>query len=388
MVIVSIGVGIFFMFMDNEVQEDAHTWKNAVVANGEECARIGMNIIQQKGSAADAAIATLFCEGITCAQSMGLGGGFVMTIYDRANETVETLTARERAPLKATADMYKNISGPITGIMSVAVPGELKGYWELHQKYGKLPWRMLIEPTIALCTHGHIVTEYLGWVLNQFKNTIFAEPSLREVFVNPKTNQTWVAGDTIKRPVLARTLEIIAEEGADAIYSHEGSLIKPLVDEIQSLGGIITAEDFVQYKVDWDVPVTADLRDGNKLYSVGLPASGGILVMILNIMKDYIPEDTTTYMHRIIESFKFAYGHRSNLGDPEFVSGARELYANITDPQYADDIRAKINDNQTYQDFKHYGGMYAMVPDHGTAQIAVLTANGDAVSVTSTINTM
>lgn len=319
---------------------------------------------------------------------MGLGGGFVLTIYDRANSKVETLTARERAPQKATAEMFKNLTGPITGILSVAVPGELKGYWELHQKYGRLPWRMLIEPTIALCTHGHIVTEYLGWVLNQYKEKIVAEPSLREIFINPETNHTWIAGDKIKRPVLAQTLEIIAEEGVNALYTYNGTLTKLLVTEIQALGGIITIEDFAEYKVSWDAPVTVDLRDGNKLYSVPLPSSGGILAMILNIMKEYSPENTVTYLHRIIESFKYAYGHRSNLGDPEYVHDVLGLFANITDPKYADDIRARIEDNRTYQEYEHYGGLYSNVPDHGTAQISVLTANGDAVSVTSTINTM
>lgn len=317
---------------------------------------------------------------------MGLGGGFVLTIYNRANTTTETLIARERAPGHVTAETFKNVVGPIKGMMSVAVPGELKGYWELHQKYGRLPWRMLIEPSIALCEHGHVVTEYLGWVLNNYKNEIAAEPSLREIFINPETNRTWSAGEKIKRPALAKTLETIANEGVDALYSQNGTVVNVLVDEIQALGGIITVDDFVNYRVDWEAPVIAQLPGGNKLYSVPLPASGGVLALILEIMQGYAPEKTVLYLHRMIESFKFAYGYRTRMGDPDFVPYMRELVTNMTDPLLADEIRTKINDDRTYQDYKHYGGQYSIPEDYGTAHISVYTANGDAVSVTSTIN--
>lgn len=319
---------------------------------------------------------------------MGLGGGFVATVYHKASGKVETLSARERAPAQATVNMFDNFTGPATGILSVAIPGELKGYWELHQKYGILPWRKLIEPSIALCKNGHIVTEYLAWVLNTFQDVILRTPSLKEVFINPSTNKTWVVGDKLKRPVLAKTLDIFADEGVDALYSYNGTIAKLLISDIEAAGGIITMDDLVNFKVNWNEPTSTQLRDGNTLYSVPLPSSGGVLAFILNIMKDYQPENSITYFHRMIESFKFAYGHRSGLGDPDFEPSVINLIKNITDPAYADMIRAKINDNQTYQDYKYYGGVFGNVPDHGTAQISVLTANGDAITVTSTINTM
>lgn len=312
----------------------------------------------------------------------------MLTIYNRSAGKVETLTARERAPLASKPDMFINITGPASGILSVAVPGELKGYWELHQKYGKLPWNMLVKPSIALCKNGHIVTEYLGRVLESYNQKILDSPSLSEIFINPLTGKTWVAGDKIKRPALANTLEVIAEEGADALYTYNGTIAKLFISDIQKEGGIITLEDLAVYNVDWEEPISTELRGGNTLYSVPLPASGSILALILNIMKGYTPENTITYLHRLIESFKFAFGYRSGLGDLDFVPGIAGLYKNITSQQFADSIRARINDNMTYQDYEHYGGAYANVPDHGTAQISILTANGDAISVTSTINNM
>lgn len=128
----------------------------------------------------DAAIATLFCEGIAMPQSMGLGGGFLMTIYIRETKTAITLDAREVAPLSATEDMYGgNASLASKGGAAVAVPGELKGYWEAHQKYGKLDWADLVQPTIDLCKSGHLVTGYLARMLAEQKPQIINDPGLK-----------------------------------------------------------------------------------------------------------------------------------------------------------------------------------------------------------------
>lgn len=222
---------------------------HVVVANGIECSEIGANILRKNGSAVDAAIATLFCDGVTCPQSTGLGGGFFMTIYSKEKGTIETLDAREIAPLAATEDMFVGRpEAAKTGGLSIAVPGELKGYFEAHKKYGKLPWKEIVNPIIELCERGHKVSSYLSKVLKNRKDKILEESSLREIFINPKTNNTWREGDVMKRPKLAKTLSKIAEEGADALYSKDGSLLHPFVRDIQNFGGIITEEDFLKYE--------------------------------------------------------------------------------------------------------------------------------------------
>uniref|UniRef100_A0A182MLF2 Gamma-glutamyltransferase n=1 Tax=Anopheles culicifacies TaxID=139723 RepID=A0A182MLF2_9DIPT len=111
-----------------------NTRSAAVTSNAAECAEIGMRMLDQGGSAADAAIATLFCEGVSIPQSMGIGGGFVLTIYNKASGIVESLDSREVAPEAGTKNMYVgNGKAAIEGGLSIAVPGEVKGYWELHQ---------------------------------------------------------------------------------------------------------------------------------------------------------------------------------------------------------------------------------------------------------------
>lgn len=158
----------------------------------------------------DAAIATLFCEGVTCPQSMGLGGGFLATIYTTSDATVQPLTARETAPKAAIVDIYVNRT--VTGALAIAVPGEVRGYWEMHQRFGKLPWTTLVDPTIELCRQGHIVTGYLARILARNEVLITSTSSLAEVFVNPVTGKVWQENDKIKRLTLADTLKTIADE--------------------------------------------------------------------------------------------------------------------------------------------------------------------------------
>jgi gamma-glutamyltranspeptidase / glutathione hydrolase / leukotriene-C4 hydrolase len=253
-VIVGGGLGLYFGLRSSDsgpvqpVDVIPPGQYGAVASNGAECAQMAVDVLKEGGSAADAAITTLFCEGVAVAQSMGLGGGFLMTIYEKETGKIDTIVARETAPNRATADMFiGNTQAATIGGLAVAVPAELKGYWEVHQKYGKLPWRRLIEPSIQLCLDGPVVTSYVAGILRSRNARIFAEPTLREILIDPTTNMTWVAGDRIRRPKLAETLQIIALEGADAIYSVNGTLLKPLVEDIQALGGIITENDILNF---------------------------------------------------------------------------------------------------------------------------------------------
>ncbi|XP_059618787.1 scoloptoxin SSD14-like isoform X2 [Phlebotomus argentipes] len=358
----------------------------AIVANGMECADIGMEILRRNGSAADAAIATLFCEGVTCPQSMGLGGGFVMTIYSKSKGEVESLIAREVAPLAATEDMFKNGTiNSVEGGLAIAVPGELKGYWSVHQKYGLLPWADLVKPTIELCRQGHLVSPYLENILRGRASRIYAEPTLREIYINPETNTTWQIGDRIKRLKLAETLEVIAEDGVNALYN--GRLTKGFIEDIQSFGGIVTEQDLLQYRVRWDKPVTANLKSGFTMYSTQAPTSGPLLAFILNVLDGFLDtlESPVTW-HRVVEAFKYAYALRTNMGDPLFVPSVDALVANLTNAEYAEIIRSLIDDNTTYNTFEHYGADFTNVEDHGTAHISILAPNGDAVAATSTVN--
>jgi gamma-glutamyltranspeptidase/glutathione hydrolase/leukotriene-C4 hydrolase len=207
-----------------------------------------------------------------------------MTIYIKSKNLVECLDAREVAPKAAREQMFVNDTkkSSLEGGLSIAVPGELKGMWELHQKYGKLPWKDLFQPVIDLCRNGHEVSEYLARMLSRKKDDIKAIPSLREVFVNPDTGELWNAGDKIKRLALANTLETIAHEGADTMYSKNGTVGRQMLEDIREFGGILTEDDFTDYKVKWMRPLETTLKNGEKLYSMPLSGSGSLLIFIMN----------------------------------------------------------------------------------------------------------
>ncbi|KOB73123.1 Gamma-glutamyl transpeptidase [Operophtera brumata] len=307
-----------------------------VAANGIECASVGRAILQKNGSAVDAAIATLFCEGIACAQCMGLGGGFLATIYDASTGQVRVLNARERAPAATTENMFENASSTIGGL-AIAVPGELRGYGALYREYGRLPWRDLVKPTADLCHSGHQVNSYMA----------------REV---------WHEGNIIVEPTLARTLDIIAEEGPEAI--HNGSLTAQLVRDIREFGGIITEDDLRNYKVEWQEPISVQLDDEHKLYANPLPGSGSVLAFMLNMLRGYVgtpeaPQGSDLYWHRV---------------------------RNMSNPAWAEEFRHLVDDARTYNDWRHYGALYEGADDHGTAHAVVVAPDGSVVSITSTIN--
>lgn len=276
------------------------------------------DILKDGGSVADAAIATLFCEGVSCPQSMGLGGGFLATIYIKDQHKIESLIARETAPAAATEDMF--VDEIVKGGKAIAVPGELKGYWELHRRYGKLEWSKLIRPTIELCRHGHVVTEYLSNILTRRTDVVMNSPSLRDIYVNPDTGKVWQQGDLIKRLELANTLEIIAEEGVDTMYRN-GTIAQRLIPELRGLGAILTARDLIDYQVRWRSPSKSTIMDGRIMYGTPLPSSSILVTFMLNILNGYLPDKSTLSYHRIVEAFKFAYAKRGNLGDAEFVQG-------------------------------------------------------------------
>ncbi|CAL4235913.1 unnamed protein product [Meganyctiphanes norvegica] len=363
----------------------------AVSADGIPCAQISRDILQQNGSAIDATIAGLFCVGVINAQSMGLGGGFFATYYERSTGKAYSLNAREKAPGSASKDMYHgNSTLSKKGGLAVGVPGEVRGYYKMYQNWGgSLPWADLIEPTIKLCEEGHEVNWAMAKILHWKRKDILAEPSM-SVFVNEVTGDVWQKGDIIRRPQLAKTLRILQQE-PDALYT--GALANQLIDDLNSFGSIITHNDLRSY-----VPVVKDainvsLSHGNMtLFSVPPPGSGLILGFILNILDEYgltmdsINDENTVHTHhRITEAFKWAYAKRTQLGDADFVD-LEELSHNLVSDAYAASIKSQITDDRTFQDPQHYGAVTANVEDSGTAQFSLLGPNGDAVSVTSTIN--
>ncbi|XP_072913636.1 glutathione hydrolase 1 proenzyme-like [Hemitrygon akajei] len=387
-----LSLGLYFGL--RKKKPSVHSYRRvAVAADAAKCSEIGRDILCLKdGSAVDAAIASLLCDGLHNAQSMGIGGGFYMTIYDAQTGTVDVIDSREVAPGSASRDMFVNDKSGLSrkGGLAIAIPGEIRGYQLAHQRHGKLKWKELFEPSIKLAKEGFPIGRALAAAIQKNKETIEKDQSLCEVFCK-KDGTILQEGEIIRFPKLAATYQVLADEGADAFYN--GSLSQQIVADIRNAGGIITLDDLKSYTPRlMKNPVKLELGDYT-LLTPSVPAGGPVLALILNILKGYnfssdsvstSAQKALTY-HRITEAFKFAFAQRSKLGDPRFIN-ITGVISNMTSDYFAARLWAKITDNTTHG-IKYYEPESHTSESHGTAHISLVAEDGSAVSVTSSINT-
>lgn len=366
----------------------------AVSVDSIPCAKVGKDVMLRGGNSFDSAIATMYCNSVINSQSMGLGGGFIMTIY-LANGTSMALIARETAPAAATKDMFHgNANLSHYGPLASGVPGFVMGTWELKQRLGNpaITWESLLQPAIDFCFNGITVNFHAYHMMHQERERVKADPGLSSVFVNPRTGDIWNEGDVYTYKSLGESIQAIAKNGPGVLY--DGPLGEKLVADVQKAGGIITMDDMRSYKVQWEETVSYKLKNsGYTLISSPPPGSGVITNSIVALMDLYEPVPMDKHRpllwHRFVEACKFAFAKRTEMGDwtiPEIRQQVKDVVANLSSHDWVKTIKSKINDFQTNQDPEFYGAKTTFEEDHGTCHHCFLSPEGDAVSVTASVN--
>jgi gamma-glutamyltranspeptidase/glutathione hydrolase len=375
---------------------------HAMVASVHELAsRAGVEMMQAGGNAVDAAVATGFALAVVHPQSGNLGGGGFMLIR-MADGITRFIDFREKAPAKATADMYLDAQGDVipqsslVGYRAIGVPGSVAGLVFAETKYGRLGLAKVMAPALRLARDGFP----LAWedVQDMRDQGLAKFPESRRIF--QRDGKYYAPGELLRQPELARTLERI-EQKPDDFY--HGDIARELAGAIQKGGGLVTAQDLAGYEVKEREPVLGTYR-GYEIISAPPPSSGGVaLIEILNILEGYdlksLGNRSAESIHLIVEAFRRAFFDRAEfMGDPDF---SRIPVAPLIDKKYGAAWRDSIDPNHSsiskdlkrpaiFSELEQYAELrpqptWVREPEN-TTHYSVVDPAGNAVAVTTTLN--
>ena len=358
-----------------------------VVANGPLAAQAGLEILSAGGNAVDAAVATGFAMAVVYPAAGNIGGGGFVVIR-MANGKTAALDYRETAPRAATRDMYVDpATGKLTnksliGHLASGVPGSVAGLLATLDRFGTMTRAQVIAPARRLA-RGFPIDAALARSLKADSSRICQFAGCATFFPNGHALQ---AGDTLRQPDLARTLERIIADGADGFYHCP--VARAIADEERRGGGIITEQDLAGYKVAWRTPVVGRYH-GHTLISMPPSSSGGTtLIETFNILDAFgppAPSGSVTSLHRLLGAMQLAFIDRNAyLADPDVIHGVP--VGRLTDRKYAQAQRARLSD-------AHYVSTRELNPGLGdvregthTTHYSVIDRFGNAVATTTTIN--
>jgi len=351
----------------------------------------GSDILKKGGNAIDAAVATGFAMAVVHPSAGNIGGGGFL-VYHGADGNTTSFNFREKAPLKATETMYLNQEGElIKGLnhfspLAVGVPGTVAGLWQAHQKYGKLPWKDLLQPAIDLAEKGHPASwRDQAWLkrIQGRKEAIY--DATKKAFLK-NGNSLYEPGELFKQPDLAATLKRIQKEGKDGFY--KGNTAKLIAKYMKKHDGLITKKDLAAYEAVEQDLIHGTYR-GYDVYGMAPPSSGGVaIVEMLNILEGYnlkeIGHNSALYLHLLTESMRAAFADRAqHLGDPAFNPDMP--LKELTSKAHADKIRPTINWYQATESDSSKFNQIRFEESEETTHYSIVDADGNAVSLTYTL---
>ena len=368
-----------------------------VVSTSRHASQVGIDILKDGGNAVDAAVGVGFALAVTSSSNGNIGGGGFMVARFSDGQTF-TLDYREMAPIKAERNMYLDESGNIikgksrSTHFASGVPGSVDGLlkaWEDHGS-GNISIERLLSPSIKLAKKGFDLSNYEADRFNKNKDRLSKHPETKRIFA--RDDREWKSGDIFYQSDLAETLERIMENGRDGFY--KGKTADLIVEEMKNVGGWITHKDLENYTSKYRDPIKGSFQDYD-IISMGPPSSGGILLIHMLNMFDEImnnPENSSIdlsynsldYIHILTEIERRAYADRAeHLADADFWDVPEEM---LLSKFYAKERVSSININEaTLSTDISYGNSYINQSEE-TTHYSIVDKEGNAVSVTTTIN--
>ena len=332
------------------------------------------------GNLIDVAVAVGLALTVTNPSNASLGGGGFALLS--MGQGVDVLDFREAAPAATSADFYvdRDEGASWNGGTAVGVPGVAAGLWAMHQKYGKLEWSTLFETALRLAEDG-IEVSGTGSRYAESQKDRLNPAGFRHFYKSPK--QHYLPGDTLRQPALARALVLYRDQGPDGFY--RGAVAKDIAATVQANGGVITEADLANYQVRWLKPLETSFKD-HKLYMMPPPSSGGAVIKAAFELFERVDIERQALLgidelHLMAEVLNRAFRGRALLGDPDFHSNPFEL---ILSQPYLDEMAQSININKAVQLAPLVDK--SMAESTETTQFSILDADGNAISLTVTLN--
>ncbi|MEJ7560722.1 MAG: gamma-glutamyltransferase [Pedobacter sp.] len=378
-----------FSFSNYSFAQSANEYDHAAVVSAHpEATKVGVDILKKGGNAVDAAVAVQFALAVVYPNAGNIGGGGFIVYRDRKG-TSNTLDYREKAPSKASKDMYLDEKGDaitdksLFGALASGVPGSVDGMVQAHKKYGKLNWKADLQPAIDLAEKGFAITAQQAGELNRLKPSFLKYNDKPVAFVK---EAEWKAGDVLTQLELAQTLKLIRDKGRAGFY--EGRVANAIVTAMQHTKGIISKGDLKDYHSAWRKPVTGYYHNF-KVISMPPPSSGGIaLLTMLKQVSKYplkhwgFQSDSTVQL--MVEAERRAYADRASyLGDPDFFKVPGKA---LLDTNYINSRLAHLDFSKATPSADVNPGTLPNYESEQTTHFSIVDSDGNAVSATTTLN--
>jgi len=345
-------------------------------------AQVAEDILRAGGNAVDAAVAVGFALAVTYLDAGNIGGGGFMLVYFDGQPAF--LDYRETAPLAAERDMYLDEQGDVIenasliGGRAAGVPGTVAGLWTAHQRYGALPWKDVMAPSIKLAEEGFLPAPMLVEDVRENRDWFGEHTNFWSYFGEIS------ATEPFRQPELAATLRRIAELGAEDFY--RGETARLIVDQMERSGGLITIDDLESYRAVWREPLRSPWRE-YEILAAPPPSSGGFAVIQLLKMKDYLsrpfaglPHNSPQYVHLVAEMEKRVFADRAEyLGDPDFVDNRMDQ---LLDENYIRQRALEVDPGS----ISHLDSISPGLESPNTTHYSIVDFAGNAVANTYTLN--